>query len=105
MAVAGVTEKVFLDVASYIAVISDMVIEDQCYNISPDLIRGLRETVDKHINLVNTETKEVITKYIESFIKLIESGIENIKEIMDEAILNHDKALYEMGTYFSSLAK
>ena len=106
MAIVGITEKMFLDVASYIAVISDMVIKNNCPHIAPELIQGLRKATETSVNgISNVEAKRVLTKYIESFIGLIESGIKDIKELMEESLLEYDNALEEMNTYFIGLCQ
>ena len=106
MAIVGVTEKMFLDVSSYIAVISDMVVKNDCAEVAPKLIEGLRNITNKTTDKIdNIDAKNVLTNYIESYIELTESGIEENKERMQEALLSYDKSLEEMNGYFIGLCK
>ena len=106
MAIVGVTEKMFLDVSSYIAVISDMVVKNDCAEVASKLIDGLRNITNKTTDKIdNIDAKNVLINYIESYIGLIESGIEEDKVKMQKSLIQYDKALEEMSTYFIGLCR
>ena len=106
MAIAGITEKMFLDVSSYIAVISDMVVKNNCYDVAPKLIEGLRKILSDNTDMIyDAEAKKLLTSYIESYIKLVESGIDDTEEVMKEAIIKYDESMKVMKTYFIGLCQ